>query len=185
MFLSLDTETGGIGLDKSLLTLGLVIADDDFNVVDTYHWGLIPNDGVYRVDPNGLAVNKIDLVELAKEAFTYREASQLLYAVISEHSNNGKEKIVPVGKNVGGDISQICDKLMKRGTWENFVSYRFLDVSSIYQLYRLKGLIPDTGGSLESICEHYGYPTDGLHGALKDAELTLKCLQRMASEIGE
>jgi len=185
MLLSFDTETGGLGLDKSLLTLGLIFYDEEKGEkIDEYHWGLIPDNGIYIVDPKGLEVNGIDLVELAKTAITYKEAGTELYNVLKHHSDHGSNKIVPVGKNVHGDINHVCDKLMSRGTWENFVSYRTMDVSSLFQAFRLVGKIPDTvSGSLESICEFYELPTDGLHGALRDAEMTLECLNIMLEEI--
>lgn len=60
-YLALDCEMGGLGLDTSLLSVGLVVADENFKVVSTKEFLVKPDDGIYRVTGTGLGVNKIDL----------------------------------------------------------------------------------------------------------------------------
>lgn len=106
MFLALDTETGGIGLDKSLLTLYAVMLDDNLVPVKVADCGipgavplategwptktleisikLKPNDGIYKVTGESLGINRINLTEHDKEAITYKEGGTLLYAFLEE-----------------------------------------------------------------------------------------------------
>ena len=184
MFLSLDCEMGGLGLHTSLLTVGMVFADENFEPISSHHIELVPDDGIYHVEAGGMQVNQINLVDLAKNAMTYKEAGTEIYNLLKMMSNEGAEKLILIGKNVHGDMAQIYDKLITKRTWDQFVSYRVLDISAIHQLYRLKGIYPETiTGSLESICEYYGISTNGVHNALRDAEMTLECLKRMMKEI--
>jgi len=92
MFLALDTETGGIGPDKSLLTLYAVALDDNLNPVafsgDDFKVAggileldlkLKPDDGIYRVTGEALGINGINLSEHDKEAIPCKKAGTLLY----------------------------------------------------------------------------------------------------------
>jgi len=187
MYLILDTETGGIGLETSLLTVSFIITDNSFEIQDVNNWSLIPDDGLYHVKAKdgGLSINKINLTELAEKAVSYRLAGQDVYKILQKWSDDGKDKLIPVGKNVSGDINQITDKLISKGSWEKFVSYRPLDLSSICQYLKIVGRIPpEVSGSLESIGQFYKIPTNELHTAEGDAILTLKCLQMMIRSFG-
>lgn len=184
MYLSVDVETGGIGLDKSLLTLGLVFANENFVIEEEVEYSYIPDDGIYHVDPKGMEVNGIDLVKLSKEAVTYSEGASLLYKKLQRFYSLENNKLIVVGKNVWGDCLQIWDKLLKRGSWENFCSYRQFDVTSVHMMLRAIGKIPeDVNGSLKSLCEYYEIPSEGYHNALADAKMTLRVLEKMVQSI--
>lgn len=155
-YLFLDSEMGGLGLDKSLLTLYLEFTDDKLETVEPLHLFLKPDDGVYRVEGGGLRVNGIDLTRHDLTAIPYKKGGTLLYEFLKKHQER-PEDIVPVGHGVDGDIRHITDKLVARGTWEQFCSHRYLDTSSVCKFLQLKGLLPASlKGSLESLKEHYG-----------------------------
>lgn len=183
MYVSIDTETGGIGLDKSLLTLAFVLYSDELRQVDKLCLAVKPDDGIYHVTGRAMEINKIDLAKHDKIAIPYKQAGTKIYETVSWWSKiqtGGIQHLVPIGKNVHGDIDHICDKLMKRATWEQFVSYRLLDVSSVLQFLKLAGKMPlDISGSLQSICEHFGIKTDNLHEAEADAVMTVDALTEL------
>jgi hypothetical protein len=67
-FLALDCETGGIGLDKSLLTTYLAVysfhrKEMEFVIEDELYLYTKPNDGIYSYTAEALSINKIDLIQ--------------------------------------------------------------------------------------------------------------------------
>ncbi len=151
-YLFLDTETGGIGLDKSLLTLYMEITKEDFTPCHKLLLELKPDDGLYHVTGKGLDVNGIDLVSHDARAITYKEGGRRLYDFLNRNSPRDVSFFVPVGHGVDGDIRHVTDKLVSRGTWEQFCSHRYLDTSSICKFLQIKGkLDPSLPGSLESL----------------------------------
>lgn len=182
-YLSLDCEMGGIGSDKSLLSLGLVLLDENLQEVDTRHYKIKPNDGVYRVTAGGLAVNKIDIVEHDKVAQTYDSTNTLLRHTLYEWTSAKTAKLIPIGKQVDGDLAQIWDKLLSRDAWEQFVSYRKIEVSSIMLFLQQLGLLPEFKGSLTDCISYYGIPDSGLHDALEDARMTATVYKAMLNTV--
>jgi DNA polymerase III alpha subunit (gram-positive type) len=154
-YLCFDTETGGIGLDKSLLTAYLAVYDDSFNAVDELSLLLKPDDGIYRVEARALEINGINLVEHDKLAIPYREAKHFLYNFLFKNSIKG-DKLVPVGHGVAFDTQRLKHDLISSGSWENFVSYRAIDTSNVARFLIAAGKIPATvSGSLESLCDYF------------------------------
>lgn len=177
----LDTETGGIGLDKSLLELGVLITDDELKPVGSSGiWYIKPDDGIYKCTAEALSINKINLVEHDKRAKPYKQVGKELYEYLHNCSVCLKEKLIPVGKNVDTDIQQVCDKLISRGSWENFCSYQKMDISSVVRFLQLQKKIPHLNKtSLSSLCDHFNIPTEGLHSSIGDNLLGLEILKRL------
>lgn len=182
-YLSIDTETGGLGLDTSLLTLGLIVADEDFNITQTINLAIKPDDGIYRVCGKALEVNKIDLAKHDLAAYTYKDSGTTLYKLLSSWTENGKTKLEPIGKQMSGDIAQIHDKLMSRNTWENFVSYRHTDISAVANFMMSLKILPQMKGSLSDLANHYKISTEGLHDSLADAKMTLAIYKAMVEHM--
>lgn len=183
--LFLDVETGGIGLDKSLLSLHCIVTDKDFQEIDSKGWLLKPDDGIYRVDAEALAINRINLISHDGQAIIYKRAAEQLYQFLCNHSIMGKEKLTPVGHGVRMDLFHIADKLLNEKTLFQFVSFRCLDTQAIAQWFRLIGELPEeeTGG-LESLGRRYCIPIgpDQLHTAKGDTELTASVLFEMVKQ---
>ena len=185
MYLILDTETGGIGTDKSLLTAYFMVCDDKFKKIDDLYLFVKPDDGIYRVTGEAMGINKIDLVEHDKKAITYKKAGTVLYQFLSASFARKMERMVPVGHGMSGDLDHIFDKLIGRSTWETFVSYRRLDTSVALQFLKSCGMFPETvSGSLESLVTHYDIKRDGeLHDAKVDAQLTKEVLVKLIGNV--
>lgn len=186
-FTCLDTETGGIGLDKSLLTAyyGFYIYENQiFRKLDDLYLKIKPDDGIYKVTAEALSINKIDLIEHDKVAIFEKAAGTLLYNKLKAWSDVSKEKITPVGHNVAFDIAQ-TGKLVSKGSWDNFVSYRTIDTGTLAQVLRLTGKIPDNiAGGLGHIAAYYKVSVSGkAHEAPADVEMTIGVLEKMMLDL--
>lgn len=176
-YLSIDTETGGLTKETSLLTAAFVLYDKNLEELDYLNLELIPDDGIYRATPEALNINKINLTELAKNALRYQQGGSVLYKWLF-HKAISPKKIVPVGKNIYFDLEKIWDNLLSRKSWESLVSYRTLDVTSVMEYKRIMGELPDTvEGSLQSLLNYLGYKDEVPHTALGDARLTMLALR--------
>lgn len=184
MYLIFDTETGGIGLDKSLLTAYFLICDDKFQTIDELYLRCKPDDNVYRVTGEGLGVNGINLVEHDKIAITYKKAGTELYQFLAKNKHDQKTLFVPVGHGMSGDLDHIWQNLLGRKTWETFVSYRRLDTSVALQFLKSCGLFPeDVSGSLESLCKHFDINNGTLHDAKVDVLNTRDVLKELIEKV--
>lgn len=185
MYLFLDTECGGLDPDTSLLTLGMIVTDNKFTILDSKEWLLKPDDGVYKANGQALQINKIDLAIHDRDAITYKQAKTELYEFLNKwHSTNGviPKKIIPVGKNVYFDLIRIWDNLISRPTWETFVSYQPLEINGVVRYLQLTGKIPElekTG--LSDLCNHFNIsvPATWLHNAVGDCRLYIELMQRL------
>lgn len=185
MYIILDTETGGIGIDKSLLTAYFMVCDDKFQKIDELYLRVKPDDGIYRVTGEAMGINKIDLSKHDLVAMPYKKAGTALYQFIEKNFGYRKERMVPVGHGMSGDLDHIFDKLISRPTWETFVSYRRLDTSVALQFLKSCDMFPETvSGSLESLVEHFDIKRSGeLHDAKIDAQLTKEVLVKLIEKV--
>lgn len=180
--LFLDCEMGGIDLDKSLLQIALMPRDHtaEDRLALNFCCKLKPNDGCYKVEAEALSVNKINLIEHDNVALKYDHAAKNLYDWLKDVSIGGTEKLTPVGWNMAGDLRFIWEYLLKRGTWEQFVSYRLLDLSSVARFLVLTGKLPATVTSFESCYEEL--ISDSYiqtHSAVNDVEDMIKVYKEL------
>lgn len=179
-YLFVDTETGGIGLDKSLLSIGLIWADEDLEVVGSKHFLLKPDDGIYNVTATALSINKINLIEHDKVAVPYKQAKTELYNLLDYLARNTDEKLIVVGKNIYFDLTHIWDKTISRGAWEHFCSYQTIDITAIWKFLELTKQVPKLPKtSLVDIATHYRVDTTEAHDAFGDCWIGLQCFRRM------
>ena len=179
-YIALDTETGGITPETSILTAFFAVLDQDFNVTDDLDFKLKPENGNYVVTAQGLAVNKIDLVEHDKTAILIKDARTPLYEFLKK--NYRGEKLIPIGHNVAFDVSRIKrDGLISEGSWETFVSYRTLDTGIVAQFLKAAEIFPpEVSGSLGSLVGHFKIASKGeLHDARVDTLQTVSVLKEL------
>jgi hypothetical protein len=182
MYLVFDTESAGLKKETSLLTAYFAAADEDFNVISTLSLDLIPDNGLYVVEPQGLEVNKIDLVELASRAIKYKEAKTYLYNFLQEaYLANNSEKLIPIGQAIHGDIERITSTIISRGSWDQYVSVIPRDTLIIASFLQSKGKLPaDLSLALTSLVTYFGIIIPGeAHQAKYDALCTLEVMKRL------
>lgn len=177
-YLCLDVEAGGIGEDKSLLTLYAGVFNSKFEWLADIDLKIKPDNGIYNVTGEALAINHIDLAEHDKTAITYREAGKLVYDLL--HPYGTAEKLIPLGHGVAFDLRFISNTIISRGTLDRFVSYRTIDTAVIARFMILSGKLPELSCSLGSLVEHFGIKPNGkLHEAKTDVMASIevfKCL---------
>ena len=179
-YIALDCESGGIGHEKSLLTIYLKVLDISFHTIDELDLKIKPNDKVYHCTAEAMGVNGINIVEHDKIAISETEAARELYQFIKWHSNDGADKLIPVGHNVAFDIGMIKAKLLASGSWDKHVSYRMLDTGIITQFFKAKGRIPETvSGSLASLGEYFHLEGKNTHVAKDDVNLTIEVMKEL------
>lgn len=176
-FIAFDNETGGIAPETSLLTVYFAILDDQLNLIDELELYLKPNGGEpYVVEAGGLEVNKINLIEHDKKAITYSEGGQLLVKLLKKHAV-GKDRLTPLGHNVPFDIDGICNNLLGRKTWNQYVSYKIQDTQQCASFLQRKGYFPpDMSMSLTSLASHFNISVIGgqAHESKYDTLVTIE-----------
>jgi len=178
-YIAIDNETGGLG-DVSLLTSYFAVLDSDLRIMDDLYLYLKPADGVYRIEPQALEINGIKLSAHDAMAETSSTAGQKLFKFLKHYSNDGADKLIPLGHNVTFDVLGIHDNLLNRNTFEKFTSYRKLDTAIIAQFLKLAGKLPDeVSGSLGSLASHFEIPNDQAHDAKADVLVTIEVLKSM------
>ena len=183
-YIALDCETGGIGLDKTLLTVFFMVLDEELAPMDQISFKLKPADGVYHVSAEALAINKINLIAHDVLAVTKSIAGQQLRTFLTRWSNNGAEKLVPIGHGVAFDLIHIHEHLLGRSEFEKYTSYRKLDTAVIAQFFKLQGKMPDSvSGSLTSLMEYYNLLFPNAHDAEADTRATVEVLKAMRTTL--
>ncbi len=184
MLISVDCEMGGIGTEKSLLSLAIVPIDDSFNPVSNLlDINIKPNDGLYKCTAEALSINQINLVEHNQSALTYKEAGTQTYNFLEGlYELNDRKKLIVLGKGVYFDLGFIWEYLLGRATWEVFCSYQILDVSSVWIYLTLIGKVPKLEKtSLRNLAEYFNIDptTYSLHTACGDAYLTAAIMKKI------
>ena len=185
-YLILDAEFGSRHSTSSLLTAYFLVTDQDFNPLGELDLKLKPeSDEHYILDAQGMAVNKINIVEHDKVAITCKQAKPLLYEFLKIHAAGGH--LTPVGHAVKSDIQRITDKLISVGSWEQFCTYHFIDTSVVLQFLRACGKMPmDCDGSVEALAKYFvlAQAHDNWHNAEFDTKITALILKKFI-ELGK
>jgi hypothetical protein len=179
-FIALDVESGGTDpKTTSLLTASFMVLDDKYFMLDELNLLLKPNDGIYRAKMSAMEVNRIDLTEHDKKAMTYSEGGAKLRDFLYKHSGGGQDKLIPLGKNVNFDIGYINEQLLNSNTWNQFVSYRFYDLTSIIMFAKRIGLLnPNAPEGLQKLAAHLDLQFDTrAHDARSDVMMTIDIIK--------
>ena len=184
-YIVFDTEHGGFDDNDeplSLLEAGFAIYNHKWERQDGLLLKVQPDNGIFQVTGEAMAVNKIDLIKHAQDAASYKDVKSILYEFLEHHSEGGKIKLTPVGHHVSGDIKIVCRDLLAKRSWNAKVSYRVLDTGSTAQYLRARGILPHTEkGSLISLCKYYSIPVVGAHTSMGDVEMTAKLMQHFST----
>lgn len=182
-YLFLDTETGGLDLERhSLLSIGLVVGDD--GVMRDSREILIRHEP-YVVSAGGMAVNRIDLVQHDRAALAPDAALDAFEAFTQRHFP-GDGPITLVGHNVTFDRNFLAVFFAGlQRPLEPRISHRIIDTHSIAAALRDAGRLPIDSLSSSALFQHFGIlvPEEKRHTALGDAlgtfELYWKLVEAM------
>jgi hypothetical protein len=189
-FICFDIEAGGAGLNYSILTLCFKIVTFDktgFQIIDTLH--LVIKHDVYKVCPEGLAINQLDLAWVTANGISISEAGKMLFRFLEKHGS--KELLIPLGHGVSGDILQITnplykeDRIMGLNVWHRFVSYFAQDTGQIAFLLRSVGKLPvDLALGLKNLCTYFNKTGFNFHTCEGDVDGTIAVYAEELALIG-
>lgn len=157
LYITIDTEKGGLDNECSLLTVYLGIFQDK-NLIDELYLELIPNDGKLVIEPEGMQVNNIDL--RGWQGIKYKDARKILdnfirKFVYDEKNNKIGKKLIPIGQAVSGDIKDIQKYLTTPERWQESVSALPIDTLTIASFYRDLGILNTKSLSLNSLIQYF------------------------------
>lgn len=183
-YLATDVETGGIGSDVSLLTAYIAILDENFEFLEELDLAMRPDNRIYHVTAEALSINKIDLIKHDRDEKTisFGKAGELFRELIIRYSDNGKNKLIPLGHNVAFDMEKLYQHVLNKKEAEKYVSYRTLDTGSSGRFLIVSGKIPETvTGSLGSYVKHFGIKELDFHTSRGDTKMTVEVLKAMVT----
>jgi hypothetical protein len=164
IFLPFDTETGGIGPKVCILTAHFAVCNSNWDIIDELDLSMKPNEtdsngeAIYTVAAKALEINNINLIEHEKTAITYSAAGGKLRDWLWKHSDNGKVKLQPMGKNVAFDVEKVTDNVLGKKTWNQYVSYRCYDITPLITYLKRTGrLALDAPESLEGLARYINF----------------------------
>lgn len=181
--LFIDTETGGLIDDVSILQISLFacrFGKKKIHTVDELTFYCRPDNSVYKVDPDALEVNQIDLLFHKKNSYTYLESEKLILDFLKKINEGETSKPTLAGQGILYDLDHLSNqKIISKETWRRYTDVRTLDLLSIGRFLQFSGLIPETQSlSLSKIATHLGVSVDEsrLHTADYDNYLAAEVL---------
>jgi len=190
MYLFIDTETGGITTDYSLLSITAIVTDKHFNVVPVVDYPngiqLFIKSPKYVVNAQALAINNINIVSHDKSAVCVSDARQALLSYLQDALKlSNCHRFIMAGHNVVFDRIFIDKHLLIDGELEKYITYPFFDTAVIARLLTTLGL-HDKGFSLAILMSKFcpEYPTGTLHDSYFDTMATIKLAKKFVEILG-
>lgn len=173
MFLFIDTETGGLSPEYSLLTVAAAVTDQDFNILNMLTFSLRPAES-YAVSPEAMRINKIDLAKHAEEAI-YADSAQLKFEQLLSDglTLTGRRRLIPAGHNVSFDLGFLYAQLMPEATFRKYCTYPALDTAVIARFLSHLNLI-DCACNLVALRERFAIHSGTAHNAANDVLATIE-----------
>ena len=190
-FVSVDCESTGVHKECDILTVALVAFDLN-GILDELEVKILPPNGIFSVDPKALEVNKIDLAQHLLEADPLDKCQNKIKHFLQMHTTHlspswdgvgdiqsyiTRERLIPVGSQVHGDIAWIKDKIFP--AWSVFVSHKIQETCCLAEFLKLRGELDVEKTGLESLAKHFGVeytPHIALDEAKACAQVYLKLL---------
>lgn len=191
MYLFIDTETGGVTTEHSLLAVTAIITDANFKIIKlgTYDLGLTLNirSSKYVVNAKALAINKIDIVSHDQTAIDVSKAKTKLLSYLEEGLKfTGRRAFVVAGHNVDFDRRFLLSNLLTQEDWDRYMTYPFLDTAIIARLLNALDM-HDQGYSLAHLVNKFcpEYKTGIMHSSLGDTMATIELARKFVSLLGK
>lgn len=136
--------------------------------------------GLYIVEAEGLAVNRINIVEHDKIATPIAEVKlRFKNDICKWNFGSAKQKITPIGHNVRFDVKFVKNHIMP--DWDNYFDRRQIDTAGIAKFLFLTGALPNLHSyKLSDIARSLGIEIkeEELHTSKGDVDLTLAILRK-------
>lgn len=180
--LFLDTETGGLDPDRaSLLTAGVVAYRDGRIYPGLEVWF---KSDYYTVSARALEINGLTIVGFHELAQEPEMAIRLLLHYKREYL--GDEPVRLAGHNVQFDMAFLRRAFDRSQVpWSDHFHHLAVDTASLSVLLMEVGLIPELGGSLDELCQHFEIYRTRPHRALSDALDAARLYAAMSARLRE
>lgn len=181
LYLFIDTETGGLSKECSLLTFDATLLDAELNFLEKISYKIKPDDGLYKIQAGALHVNKINILDHDRGALPMSEASKQFRA----WAQNLKDikypdcEIITVGQNVWFDIEFLKQEFAP--DWSEYFSRRVLDIQSVSLLLKLCGMMPQNQRiSLSELTKYFEIPIEeqNMHSSDVDVAASIEILKK-------
>lgn len=186
MYLFVDTETGGLTPQHSLLTVSGICVDANFDIIprDNGEHGIylkIKHEE-YALTAGALSVNKINIAEHDATAIPINDARDQLRAYIAAMARkSGKQRLIPAGHNVAFDINFLRSYLINDRDWDLYFTYPAFDTAAVARFLNAAGTHPG-GYSLARLRELYVPHASGqLHNAETDNLITIELAKKFVA----
>lgn len=179
----IDTETGGVNIEKSALIQLSGIIRVNKKDVETFNFFIKPFENS-EVNEKALEVQGRTLEELKTEKYieekeVYKQFVNLLDKYIDKYDRT--DKFIVAGYNVRFDVDMLKAFFQRHGN--NFL-FSYLDSSMLDPLYSIRllqvaGILPVLeNNKLETWCKHFGIELKA-HDSLEDIEATKKLIGKL------
>ena len=179
----IDTETGGVNIEKSALIQLSGIIRVNKKDVETFNFFIKPFENS-EVNEKALEVQGRTLEELKTEKYieekeVYKQFVNLLDKYVDKYDRT--DKFIVAGYNVRFDVDMLKHFFQRHGN--NFL-FSYLDSSMLDPLYSIRllqvaGILPVLeNNKLETWCKHFGIELKA-HDSLEDIEATKKLIGKL------
>jgi DNA polymerase III epsilon subunit-like protein len=175
----IDFETSGLKPDQhEIVQAGIVVVDDNFQHLKSFDWPEVAFD-ITKAEKEALEVNKyVGFQNPITQEQLCLELNKVLqeYAVHEKVSKKGNPYYVAKlgGHNVGNFDVLFLDALFKRFGLYCPIDYHYVDTVPMAMAYFHKRASKPKSVKLTALGEFFGFPVEGAHGALFDADLSAK-----------
>ena len=179
----IDTETGGVNIEKSALIQLSGIIRVNKKDVETFNFFIKPFENS-EVNEKALEVQGRTLEELKTEKYVeekevYKQFVNLLDKYVDKYDKT--DKFIVAGYNVRFDVDMLKAFFQRHGN--NFL-FSYLDSSMLDPLYSIRllqvaGILPVLeNNKLETWCKHFGIELKA-HDSLEDVKATKKIIGKL------
>lgn len=190
-YLVIDTETSGLDpVNYDLLTLYMAVVDffEDYggdvpykyviNTKKSLSLNLRPAWGQdYRVDPEAMAINKIDLVAHDKIAMPVAVAAMTVEHFLKSVRNSEDDKIDVIGWNPTYDTGFLFHNMPNT---QKYFGHSNIDIKSLALVYRdIEKPILTPKANLSGFARHFGFDPSKAHNAEEDCKLAISVLNKL------
>jgi DNA polymerase III alpha subunit (gram-positive type) len=181
LYFFIDTETGGLTRECSLLTFDGTLLDENLSIIEKVSYKIKPDDGMYKIHAEAMLVNKIDLLQHNKGAVPLLEVAKQFRAWATNIKQNRYPncEIVVGGQNVWFDIEFLKQTLMP--DWSEYFSRRIIDLQSISLLFKAANLIPSKQRiSLSEMVKYFEIPIsqENMHSSDVDVAASIEIFKK-------
>lgn len=180
----LDTETGGLNPNTaSLLSIGLV-AWENGEIIDKRE--IFIKNEIFKITPQAIAINKIDLVHFVEHSISPSEAINDVIAFVKKNFGECIGNVTIGGHNTNFDINFLKKFFTSHKLEFNKIfSHRFIDTSSVLKFLYYAGKFPEDMSSSDRAFRYFGIYPDKRHSALGDAIATAKLFTELIKIVSE